>query len=295
MYKIKQSIFFFNKLWNRLWPMYKILFLTDFSEYSQNAKIFTKLLAKADNSEVIVLHTLSPVVGSITQMGFTVELNAVLYDVAQQSMNEIEVEFRDEGIKISTTIRSGNILDEAENVIDTMNANLIIMGTHGKSGLLDKMIGSTAAQVVTQMDIPTIVIPFRYQFHPIKNITFAHQLESPKLKHLTETFKMLDLFGIQQLNIVHIYSKEQDVYQADTNIVNEIKSQFSDRIINFYYVNDESVVNGLYGFLKGHQTELLVTSSNKKTFWKRLVSGNISATLATEFDVPIFILKDRQA
>ncbi|MCO5229908.1 MAG: universal stress protein [Chitinophagales bacterium] len=272
--------------------MYKILFLTDFSEYSQNARTFTKLLAKTSNSEVVVMHTISPVVGSITQMGFTVELNSVLYDVAQQSMIEIEEDFKADGIKVSYTIRSGNLLDEAQNIIDSKEANLIIMGTHGKTGILDKMIGSSAAQVITQMDVPTIVIPYKYKFHQVKNITFAHQLESPKLEHLAETFKILDFFKIEQLNIVHIYSQEQDVYQADTNVVDKIKEQFPSRTINFHFVNDDSVINGLYNFLKDHHTDLLVTSSNKKTFWKRLISGNISATLATEFDIPIYILKD---
>lgn len=272
--------------------MYKILFLTDFSEYSARAMYFTKRLSKSSESEVVIFHTLLPVVGAITQMGNTVELTSVLYHTAEESLKEIEVDFQAESIQARTVLLSGYIQSEIEQVVLKYNINLIIMGTHGRNSLLDKIVGSTAAYVLTQLDTPTIVIPSKFHEREVSRVAFAHQLAAPKIEHLEEAFKFINCLQVKELEVVHIYSNEQDVYEPDQAVLKEIQSSFAQKNITFHFVQDDSVVNGLYGYMKENQTDFLITSSNKKTFWKRLLSGNISATLATEFDTPILVLKD---
>lgn len=272
--------------------MYKILFLTDFSEQSVQAMYFTKKLAIASGSEVIIFHTMLPVVGSITQMGNTVELTSVLYHTADEALKETEADFKAQNIPTKTVLLSGYILSEVENVVKENGINLIIMGTHGKTSLLDKIVGSTAAYVLTQLNTPTIVIPSKFHQRVIKKVVFAHQLVAPKIDHLLDAFNFIGYLGVEQLDVVHIYSDEQDVYEPDQNIIREIQENFIHKNLNFHYVQDDSVVNGMYNFMKDNQTDFLITSSNKKTFWKRLLSGNISATLATEFDTPVLVLKD---
>lgn len=272
--------------------MYKILFLTDFSEHSTNAMHFTEKLAIASGSEVVIFHALVPVVGTITQMGSTVELTSVLYNTAEETLREAQEEFEKLNIPTQKILLSGYVMSELESIIEEYGINLIIMGTHGKASILDKIVGSTAAYVLTQLDVPTIVIPSKFRERTIKNVAFAHQLVSPKIDHLTEAFKFIGYFDLAHLDVAHIYSDEQDVYEADKSVLDQIKNNFSDRDLEFHFIQDDSVVNGIYDFLKEKEVDFLITSSNKKTFWKRLLSGNISATLATEFNTPILVLKD---
>lgn len=272
--------------------MYRILFMTDFSEHSMHAMNFCKHLASVSGSEVVLFHCVTPIVGSITQMGVSVELTTILYENANDSLKDFEAEFTQEGIPSKSLLTAGQVSSILDDVVEEENINLIVMGTHGMSNILDKIMGSTTAYVLTQMDVPTIVIPSKFQMKDIKNVVFAHQLNAPKIDHLLEAFKFTKYLEVPHLDVVHIYSDEQEVYAPDNAVIAQIKSTFAHENINFYFEKDDSVVNGLYRFMKENKTDFLITSSNKKTFWKRLLSGNISATLATEFETPILVLKD---
>ena len=271
--------------------MYKILFLTDFSEYSDHAKEFTQKLALSSHSEVFIFHALLPVAGSITQMGSTVELTSVLFDSANDSIKRLEEEFNSLNIKSTSLILTGNIVYQIEHVVQKNNIDLIIMGTHGMNNILDRITGSVAAYVLTRLDTPTIVIPSKYHKREIKKIVFAHQLSVPRVNHLEAAFKFANFLNIDHIDVVHIYSDEIDVYQPNQEIINEVKAKFSSEKIDFHFIKHDSVIKGIYQYIQDNQTDFLITSSNKKTFWKRLMSGNISATLATEFDTPILVLK----
>lgn len=272
--------------------MYRVLFMTDFSERSMHAMEFCKMFASASKSEVVLFHCVSPIVGSMTQMGVSVELTSILHENAQDSLAEMQKDFKEHHIDSKTVLAAGQVSSVLEEVIEENNINLIIMGTHGNSNLLDKIMGSTAAYVLTHLDTPTIVIPAKFKLKPIENVIFAHQLTAPKIDHLLEAFTFINILNVEKLDVVHIHSEEQEVYSPDTAIIDQIKANFTHQNIVFHFEKDDSVVNGLYRFMKENKTDFLITSSNKKTFWKRLLSGNISATLATEFDIPILVLKD---
>lgn len=272
--------------------MYRVLFMTDFSERSMHAMDFCKMFASASKSEVVLFHCVSPIVGSMTQMGVSVELTSILQDNAQETLSELEKEFDELHIDTKSVLAAGQVSSVLEDVIKENDINLIIMGTHGNSNLLDKIMGSTAAYVLTHLDTPTIVIPAKFHLKSIENVVFAHQLTAPKINHLLEAFNFINYMNVDKLDVVHIHSEEQEVYSPDTLIIEEIKSHFTHQNLIFHFEKDDSVVNGLYRFMKENKTDFLITSSNKKTFWKRLLSGNISATLATEFEIPILVLKD---
>lgn len=271
---------------------YRILFMTDFSEHSIHAMNFCKLFAASSKSEVVLFHCVLPIVGSMTQMGVSVELTTILYENAQDTLNEIQKDFESVEIPTKSVLTAGQVSSVIDDVVQEQNINLIIMGTHGQSHFLDKIMGSTAAYVLTQLDTPTIVIPSKFQLRDIQRIVFAHQLTVPKINHLVEAFDFIEYLNVHQLDVVHVYSEEQEVYSPDKSVIQQIESNFAHKQIQFHFEQDDSVVNGLYRFLSENQTDFLITSSNKKTFWKRLLSGNISATLATEFDIPILVLKD---
>ena len=272
--------------------MYKILFLTDFSQHSYQARLFLKNFAQCSKSEVFIFHALTPVVGAITQMGSTVELSSVLYKGAEEELYQIQNEFIEKQIETHIILHSGSLQNEIEKFLHENTFDMIVMGTHGKSNLLDRILGSNATYVLTHLSLPTIVIPSKYQPRTIRNVVFAHQLFTPKINHLEKAFEFLEYWGINRLDILHIYSEEMEVYHPNMEIVNVLKEKFSHKDLQFHFVQDDSVVYGLYKYMHENEVDFLITSSNKKTFWRRLVSGNISSKMATEFETPILVLKD---
>lgn len=80
---------------------------------------------------------------------------------AQDYLQEKATSFQQEGLNASWEVRRG---DPASNIIDSAeqsNSDLIVMATHGKSGIGAFWAGSVAPKVITQTHIPLLLVPAR--------------------------------------------------------------------------------------------------------------------------------------
>jgi len=80
---------------------------------------------------------------------------------AQDYLQGMAASFETEGINVSWEVRRG---DPAANIIDSAersSADLIVLATHGKSGIGAFWAGSVAPKVVTQTRIPLLLVPVR--------------------------------------------------------------------------------------------------------------------------------------
>ncbi|HUH74539.1 MAG TPA: universal stress protein [Chitinophagales bacterium] len=272
--------------------MYRILTLTDFSENSKSALEFSKILALKSDCVANILHTIAPVKGSITLSDQSVELNNILFEDAIEKMDEIVSDFNAVDISPNAMIRSGVLIQVLEEIIQEFNIDLLLITSYGYGNPTRKLVGKNAAFILANIHTPTIIVPSLHEVTDINKVNFVHQLTKPKLNHLYDAFNFLKLFNINELDIVHILSEEQDVYKADKSMIQNTQKAFPDKTINFDFIEGEFVVNRLYHFLKEYQTDFLVISSNKKNFWKRFVSGNIHVDADAKIIVPIFVLSD---
>ena len=78
-------------------------------------------------------------------------------------MEELAEEIRGEapGVKVTTEVFLGVPFVEIVKSARTRKAGMIVMGTHGRSGLSHLLIGSTAEKVVRHAPCPVLVIPSR--------------------------------------------------------------------------------------------------------------------------------------
>ena len=142
----------------------KILCPTDFSRYSYKALAVAEGLARTFISEVIVLHVIAPVplaaISGTAVSGF----NVALYTKELERSNRQELErVVDERFSSSTNVRSmmahGNEADEIVGVAESENVDLIVIATHGMSGLKRLFMGSVAERVLRHTSHPILMIP----------------------------------------------------------------------------------------------------------------------------------------
>ncbi len=77
------------------------------------------------------------------------------------------------GITISYSIRKTSVYKEIESVIKEVNANLIVMGAKGTSGLEEFFIGSNTQKVIRYSNVPVMVIKQKMKGFIIENAVFA--------------------------------------------------------------------------------------------------------------------------
>jgi nucleotide-binding universal stress UspA family protein len=151
--------------------MKKILIAID---YNPTAKIIADSgfeLAKSMNAEVILLHVVadytyyssldySPVLGfdSFSNLG-AIQTNTVLelQNAAKDYLEKIKSQLGDNSIQ--TLIKEGDSGDAILEAANDSNADVIVMGTHGRRGLDKILMGSVAEKVMRHSKIPLFIIP----------------------------------------------------------------------------------------------------------------------------------------
>jgi nucleotide-binding universal stress UspA family protein len=134
-----------------------ILFLTDFSEPSGTAVPFATSIARAYGSVVYVLHVLVPL--AYTYM--TPEVAATLLDDEQDraraEMQRVEAEFSSlpSEVMIERGVAMWPVLSE---VLKQREIDLIVLGTHGRTGVQKLLLGSSAEEVFRRAHIPVLTI-----------------------------------------------------------------------------------------------------------------------------------------
>jgi nucleotide-binding universal stress UspA family protein len=154
----------------------KILAPTDFSEDSNLALGYAVTLAQKFSSEIVVVHVdqpLAPVMVSELNPGLDVStMNRIAEEgrlLALKELDRTTAQLRESGIKARGLMRVGAPFLEIINAAQSEVADLIVMGTHGRTGLAHVLMGSVAERVVNKAPCPVLTVrhPDRKFKHPL--------------------------------------------------------------------------------------------------------------------------------
>jgi universal stress protein A len=139
----------------------KILVATDFSDCSKEACAYALTLARKVDASLQVLHVINE---PVDLRGFYVphisfeQLEQEIADGAATMLDTFCKENLAEFSNFTTTIVTGVPFEEINRIAQEQNASLIVIGTHGRSGLDHLIFGSTAERVVRSAPCPVLTI-----------------------------------------------------------------------------------------------------------------------------------------
>lgn len=141
----------------------KILFCTDFSENSHYAFTYALDLAKTYKSSLLILHITSP---PVHPEQLSIYLPPEKFEELKRSQKEeIRHLLKENYLKRLTRFKNFKVvLKEGEPFVEIIrmarqeSADLIVMGTHGRTGLDHVFFGSTAEKVVRKSPCPVLTI-----------------------------------------------------------------------------------------------------------------------------------------
>ncbi len=147
----------------------RILLPTDFSEQSREPQKYACSLADQFNSEIHVLHVIEEMAAIMTDPEVTLALPA---DYVQQYEQQTEKALGEwlpadwaAGKSIVRATRTGTPFVEIVRYARENNIDLIVLGTHGRSGLAHVLMGSVAERVVQKARCPVLTVhPEGHQF-----------------------------------------------------------------------------------------------------------------------------------
>jgi universal stress protein A len=139
----------------------RILVPVDFSQPSQRALRFAREWAARFGSEVCLLHVLEPIPAMATfpDMGIAPPVPLPdFHDKARVGLERLAQQVFSDSVKTSVHLRDGVAYDEISVAARELDADLIIISTHGRTGLMHALMGSTAERVVRHAPCPVLTL-----------------------------------------------------------------------------------------------------------------------------------------
>lgn len=141
----------------------KILAPLDFSECSHEALGYAISIAGKYGAELYLLHVLE--LPHYASAGVTpstlrevLKLEAEMEKEAEKALGEAEEKVKKAQVQVSKLIRKGEAYAEISRAARELNADLIVMGTHGRTGLPHVLLGSVAERIVRTASCPVFSV-----------------------------------------------------------------------------------------------------------------------------------------
>jgi len=141
----------------------KFLVPTDFSGCSRNALEYGISLAGKCSAKIFLLHVIDvnqfPPDLVLHHLSLEPEkMEKALEAEAENSMKKLITRIKRARIPFTSMVRSGNPYSEIVSFAGEAKIDLIIMGTHGRTGIVHALLGSTAEKVVRQAPCPVLTV-----------------------------------------------------------------------------------------------------------------------------------------
>ena len=141
----------------------RILIPVDFSTDSLKALAYARDFAKPFGAELCVLYVVEPIYYATPADMYATSPNmAMLIDeqrrIGSEQLARLDADLRKKGERVRTVQKTGSAAQVIVDTAKSLKADLIIMGTHGRTGLAHILLGSVAEKVVRTAACPVLTV-----------------------------------------------------------------------------------------------------------------------------------------
>lgn len=277
--------------------MKKILVPVDFSQHSEYAMEVAASIAKKHNSEIIAVHMMGLSEAVVTRDESKEVFEAMYYmKLAEKRFDEFLDKDYLEGVKVTDTVHNYKNFSELNDLAQEFHADLIIMGSHGSSGLKEVFVGSNTEKVVRTSEIPVLVIKHRAEiFNPQFGI-FACDFLEDSIGPYKRAQKMFDALGIKmQMLYVNLAGDFRSTREIEKRILNFLKNagevnplESLNKVIQY---NEYSVEGGIFGYSQVSNADIIALPTQGRQGLAHFFSGSIGENVVNHSDLPVLTFK----
>jgi|TARA_R110000787_G_scaffold183014_3_gene295062 nucleotide-binding universal stress UspA family protein len=275
--------------------MKKILVPVDFSECSEHALKVASDLAKKYDAEIIALHMMGMTDAVLTNMQTQQMLEGIYYvKLAQKRFKEFLDKDYLQGVSITDAVYNYTDFSEINTVAEGNNVDLIVMGSHGSSGLTEVFVGSNTEKVVRHSEIPVLVVKNRHDNFEIKNGVFACDFTSENLKVFKKAMKLYKSLNAK-VTLLYINVPGQN-YRSSKEMENRVRDFLFDAdavhlVDDVDYYSDYTVEDGIFNYSIKNTIDTIALPTHGRRGLAHFFSGSISEDLVNHSDIPVITFK----
>jgi nucleotide-binding universal stress UspA family protein len=273
--------------------MKRILVPTDFSEHAENALKVAAQIAKQNNSEIFLLHLLE----IPTQLNDAITGAASIPEVmlfmkkAKEALRKLKEKDYLKDIQVTEKLRFERAFDGILSCSNENEIDLIIMGSHGISGIEEVLIGSNTEKVVRLSDAPVLVIKKGTKELKGTNFVFASDFSKETKKPFKKMIEFSKIFNAK-LNLVMICSPNSFKPTAlSEKIMTDFITEFNITNYSTHIYNDVNIEQGIINFSNSVNANLIGLCTHGRTGLAHFFTGSISEDLVNHAARPVITFK----
>lgn len=280
--------------------MKRILVPVDFSPTSEKALRFAVDIASKSKGSIMLYHVYTPegstFIGTVeTRKQYNTQTEANLLKRLQRFKKKV-IQTTDE-VSVAAVIGRSPIIDNILGFAEANQADMIVMGTQGASGLRKVIVGSVAAHIIEKSDIPVLLVPEKFEWKEPEQFVFATNYQRADRKALTLTVALAKIYNAA-VTVVHLldpYLQFSDKQQADFGEYAFIMQRtFSDCNLKFKELKTTTIADTMEKLQDEIRHDVLVMVRRKKDFLERLFAESLTKNMAYIAKKPLLVVPEEE-
>ena len=277
--------------------MKRILVPYDFSECADNALKQAAYLAERTSAELMIYH-IAPLhpyweyLSETDRASYLENINIAnkISDKLDAKKKEIEIS----GIKVITKFTPGPIIENIVNITGEYEIDLLVIGTHGMSGVKEWMLGSNTQKILRQVDCPVLTIKHDLMVRDFARIGFVTSLHHDNDKPFD---KMLEFAAIFEAEIILINMDEPGFFSDPLLVIQKaLKDYQSIAVSKGFKCTIRRMTGGglekeLTKEIVENDIDLIVIPTHGKNAFVRIFINSIAEAIVNHLDKPVMTIR----
>jgi nucleotide-binding universal stress UspA family protein len=278
--------------------MRKILIPIDFSENAFNAIKYALELFKYERSEFVIMHAFANEVYE-----HTLEMPQSLFELYKEKVREQSDKKLQKVVAEMLTVSPnpkheygymsvfGNLVHEANVIVDKQNIDVLVMGTKGKSNDRDVLFGSNTLQVIKYVTCPVLAIPSKYQdVHP-QNILFSTAYQLPYKKRELKLLSTIAERFAATIKVMQV-SKFKELSHRQRDNQDLIKCSIRENKTEFLNLEGEDVTLIINDFIQKNNVDILVMVNSRRPYFENVLHTSTIEKIGWQIQIPFLVLQN---
>lgn len=271
--------------------MKKILVPCDFSQASIEALKFAAQLATHDKAQILLINAieLPALYNSSFTLAFEQEFMKNERTAALKKLNKLAERWVNGTAKTTSDVQFGSLISVIERTVESAKADVVVIGTHGASGIKEFTIGSNAEKVVRKTDVPVIAIHKAPK--NIKNIVFPVRPEAD-MEDITMRVKALQEFFDAKLHVLFVNTPA--LFHRDSEIRPKLEALAKRYMLKNYTLNifnDIGEAEGIIGFTSDMKDCLIAMRTHGRRGLAHLATASVAEDVVNHTECPVWTFK----
>jgi hypothetical protein len=200
--------------------------------------------------------------------------------------------------QVSCEIGVAPLIDSIIDYAQNKEADAIVMGTQGASGLKQVLIGSTATRMLQRSPLPVWLIPEEMEGSLVNQLVCAATYLPETAQYIQEIYSLAEVLDAG-LTVVHIsdmddyaHDREKEI-QAFRHFEANTRSAMQDIPIQFRMIESHGTLAGLEKLDEEFSYDVLIMVRRRKNFWEKLMEKSFTRHMACVTEKALLVLPEK--